>query len=203
MRKLTLFVVAFIASSAVSANCKQTKMMAGEWQIELSGSGIAYDKIDDYEGVFDSGLSTENGDQFGITGKVKFNKFGKLTSGSGGSVLEAVMSSNVGLDQDSYAGWKIDMNAKDDEGYTYTYWKKGWGTCYSNADLHIVSNNTIGGEIWNITQCGLTSVVSRNKQTAMLWGLCSVDYMMADGTSYLMLVPVDGRLQRKQYEKPN
>lgn len=55
MRKLTLFVVAFIASSAVSANCKQTKMMAGEWQIELSGSGIAYDKIDDYEGVFDSG----------------------------------------------------------------------------------------------------------------------------------------------------
>ena len=201
MKKLTVFIIALIASSAVSANCKQTKMMAGEWQIELSGSGIAYDLY--YDGEYDTGVSTENVDQLLITGKVKFNKFGKLVSGLGGSGVDAVIGATAGLDQDYYAGWTLDMKTKDEEGYTYTYWKKGFGTCYSNADLHIVSNNTIGGEIWNITQCALTSVVSRNKQTAMLWGLCTVDYMMADGTSYMMLVPVDGRLQRKQYEKPN
>lgn len=203
MKKLSLFIIALIASSAVSANCKQTKMMAGEWLIELSGSGIYYERSDDYEGVFESELSTENGDQFGISGKVKFNKFGKLMSGSGGSVLDAIIASQIELDQASYTGWDLDMTTKDQNGDTYTYWKKGYGTCYSNADLHIVSNNTLGDEPWNITQCGLTTVVSKNKQTAMLWGACTVDYMWLDGTSFLMVVPVNGRLQRKQYEKPN
>ena len=201
MKKLTVFIIALIASSAVSANCKQTKMMAGEWQIELSGSGIAYDLY--YDGEYDTGVSTENVDQLLITGKVKFNKFGKLVSGLGGSGVDAVIGATAGLDQDYYAGWTLDMKTKDEEGYTYTYWKKGFGTCYSNADLHIVSNNTIGDEIWNITQCGLTTVVSKNKQTAMLWGVCTKDYLTSNGGSYMVAVPVTGRLQRKQYEKPN